>query len=187
MLQELEFKILDFIREHLRNDFFDTTMPIVTMCGNLGIIWVALALVISAKPKYRKCSITMLIGLIAGVLIGNLAVKNIIRRERPCWINEVGEMLIANPQDFSFPSGHTLSSFAAASILFYYDKRLGIPSFGAAILIAFSRMYLYVHFPSDIIGGALLGVVVACITVTATNKYIFRKTTKKSKGNTAQR
>lgn len=173
-MQEFELEILDFIKDHIRNGFLDTVMPIVTMCGNLGIFWVAVALVISAKAKYRRCSITMLIGLIAGVLIGNLFVKNAVRRDRPCWIIEIQNMLIDNPQDFSFPSGHTLSSFCAASILFYYDKRLGIPSFGVAVLIAFSRMYLYVHFPTDIIGGALLGVLVACLTVKVSNKYIFK-------------
>jgi len=174
ILQEFELEVLDFIREHMRNGFLDTVMPVVTMCGDLGIFWVAVALVISAKAKYRRCSITMLIGLIAGVLIGNLIVKNAVRRDRPCWIIEIQNMLIENPQDFSFPSGHTLSSFCAASILFYYDKRLGVPAFGVAVLIAFSRMYLYVHFPTDIVGGALLGILIACLTVKVTNKYIFK-------------
>lgn len=174
-MQQFELEILDFIRGHIRNGFLDAVMPFVTMCGNLGIFWVAFALVISAKAKYRRCSITMLIGLIAGVLIGNLMVKNAVRRDRPCWIIDIQDMLIANPQDFSFPSGHTLSSFCAASILYYYDKRLGIPSFGVAILIAFSRMYLYVHFPTDIIGGAFLGIIVACLTIKTTNKYVFKE------------
>ena len=176
-LQEFELEVLDFIRNNVRNGFFDTVMPMVTACGNLGIFWVAVALVISAKAKYRKCSITMLIGLIAGVLIGNLIIKNAVQRDRPCWIVEVQDMLIANPQDFTFPSGHTLSSFCAASILFHYDKRLGIPSFGVAIMIAFSRLYLYVHFPTDIIGGAILGMIVASLTIKTTEKYVFKNKT----------
>lgn len=175
IIQELDFMVLNYIREHLRNGFLDNVMPIVTMLGNMGIFWVAVALIISAKAKYRRCSITMLAGMVIGVIIGNLIIKNIIQRDRPCWINEIENMLIANPQDFSFPSGHTMSSFIAATILFHYDKRLGIPSFGAAILIAFSRLYLYVHFPSDIIGGALLGIVIACMTISATDRYIFDK------------
>ncbi len=174
-MQEIEFEILDFIRNNLRNGFLDAVMPAVTMCGNLGIFWVAVALVISAKAKYRKCSITMLIGLIIGVLIGNLLIKNAVQRDRPCWIVEIQDMLIANPQDFSFPSGHTLSSFCAASILCHYDKRLGIPSLGVAALIAFSRLYLYVHFPTDIVGGAVLGVMVACLSVNITEKYVFKQ------------
>lgn len=178
IIQELDFMVLNYIREHLRNGFLDNIMPMITMLGNMGIFWVAVALVISAKAKYRRCSITMLAGMVIGVIIGNLIIKNIIQRDRPCWINEIEDMLIANPQDFSFPSGHTMSSFIAAAILFHYDKRLGIPSFGIAVLIAFSRLYLYVHFPSDIVGGALLGIVIAGMTVSAMEKCVFdrRKT-----------
>lgn len=175
IIQELDFMVLNYIRENLRSGFLDNIMPLVTMLGNMGIFWVAVALIISAKAKYRRCSITMLIGMVAGVVIGNLIIKNIIQRDRPCWINEIENMLIANPQDFSFPSGHTMSSFIAATILVHYDKRLGIPSFGVAILIAFSRLYLYVHFPSDIVGGALLGIAIAGMTISATDKYIFNR------------
>ena len=121
----------------------------------------------------------MLIGLIVGVLVGNLIVKNAIQRDRPCWLVEVQDLLIANPQDFSFPSGHTLSSFCAASILFHYDKRLGIPSFGVAILIAFSRLYLYVHFPTDVFAGILIGVAFGMIVFICAEKirqhFIFKK------------
>lgn len=173
IIREIDFMVLEYIREHLRNGFLDNIMPVVTAFGNMGMFWVVVALIISAKRKYRKCSITMMIGMILGVILGNFVVKNIVRRDRPCWINEIGDMLIANPQDFSFPSGHTMSSFIAATILFYYDKRLGVPSFGVALLIAFSRMYLYVHFPTDIIGGAMLGVGIAIMTVSLTNRYIF--------------
>ncbi|MDE7104513.1 MAG: phosphatase PAP2 family protein [Ruminococcus sp.] len=172
IIQELDFMVLNYIREHLRNGFLDNIMPLITILGNMGIFWVVVALIISAKAKYRKCSITMLVGMVIGVIIGNVIIKNIIQRDRPCWINEIEDMLISNPQDFSFPSGHTMSSFIAATILFHYDKRLGIPSFGVAILIAFSRLYLYVHFPSDIIGGALLGIVIAGMTISITDKYI---------------
>lgn len=173
IIREIDFMVLDYIREHLRSGFLDNIMPVITAFGNMGMFWVLVALIISAKSKYRRCSMTMMIGMIAGVLIGNFVVKNIIRRDRPCWINEIGNMLIEIPQDYSFPSGHTMSSFIAATILCYYDKKFAVPSFSVAILIAFSRMYLYVHFPTDIIGGALLGIGIAAMTVTMTNKYVF--------------
>lgn len=174
-MQEFEFEVLDFIRNNLKNGFLDTVMPMVTMCGNMGIFWVVIALIISAKAKYRKCSIAMLIGLILGVLIGNLIVKNAVQRDRPSWIIEMENMLIANPQDFSFPSGHTLSSFCSATVLYHYNKKFGIPAFVMATLIAFSRLYLYVHFPTDIVGGAIMGVMVAVLSVNVTEKYIFKK------------
>lgn len=173
IIREIDFMVLDYIREHLRSGFLDNIMPVITAFGNMGMFWVVVALIISAKAKYRRCSITMMIGMIIGVVLGNFVVKNIIRRNRPCWINEVGGMLIEIPQDFSFPSGHTMSSFIAATILTYYDKKFAVPSFSVAILIAFSRMYLYVHFPTDILGGALLGVGIAFMTISLTNKYIF--------------
>ncbi len=174
-MQEFEFEVLEFIRNNLKNGFLDTVMPMVTMCGNMGIFWVVAALVLSAKAKYRKCSIAMLIGLILGVLIGNFLVKNAVQRDRPCWIVEVENMLISNPQDFSFPSGHTLSSFCAATILFHYNKVLGIPAYVIASLIAFSRLYLYVHFPTDIAGGVVLGIMVAILSINVTEKYIFKQ------------
>lgn len=173
-IREIDFMVLDYIREHLQNGFLDRLMPIVTAFGDMGILWVAVAVVISAKSKYRKCSLTMLIGMILGVVIGNFALKNIIRRERPCWIVDLTSMLIENPDDFSFPSGHTMSSFIASTILMHYDKRLGIPAVGVSLLIAFSRMYLYVHFPTDVIGGALIGIGIAIMTISLTNKYVFK-------------
>ena len=98
-LTETELRLLDMIQQHLRCDLLDAVMPYVTVCGNMGIIWVVMALVISVRPKYRKCSITMLVGLIVGVVVGNLLLKNIVRRDRPCWINEPADMLIKVPED----------------------------------------------------------------------------------------
>lgn len=178
-IREIDFALLDLIQTHLRCGVLDEIMPAVSLCGNMGIFWVVLAVALSAKAKYRRCSITMLIGLIIGVLVGNLAIKNAVRRDRPCWINEQADLLIGVPQDFSFPSGHTLSSFAAAAILYYYNKKLGIPAFIVAGLIAFSRMYLYVHFPTDILAGILVGFAVAAVTVAISEKVIFPKMQRK--------
>ena len=94
-------------------------------------------------------------------MCGNLVIKNLVARVRPCAINTAIELLIPFPSEYSFPSGHTLSSFIGATCIFLRDKRLGVPAYLLASLIAFSRLYLYVHFPSDIIGGALLGLALA--------------------------
>ena len=99
-----------------------------------------------------------------GFLIGNVVLKNLIRRARPCWFYPERELLIPSPKDFSFPSGHTLSSFIAAFTLFRRDRKAGAAALILASCIAFSRLYLYVHFPSDIIGGVLLGYAVAGLT-----------------------
>lgn len=149
-------------------------MSAITHLGDLGILWLITAIIILLLKKYRKCGITMLLGLLSGRVVGNLILKNLIQRSRPCWINTSVDMLISVPEDYSFPSAHTLSGFIAVTILMYYDKRIGIPAMLIASLIAFSRLYLYVHFPTDILAGMILGIVLGCITIWAANRYLFK-------------
>lgn len=111
--------------------------------------------------KYRRYGILLLLGLAAGVLAGNLFLKNLIARPRPCWLDSTVQLLIQSPSDYSFPSGHTLSSTIAAAILTSADRRFGYAAIPLAVLIAFSRLYLYVHFPSDVIGAACIGLLLA--------------------------
>lgn len=169
-----EFCVLDFIRGHFTGDFSDKVMVFITRCGDKGYIWIATALIMCMTKKYRKCGITLLFGILAGVLIGNLLLKNIVCRERPCWIRKIDSMLIDVPRDYSFPSGHTLSSFLAAAVIICRHRLLGIPAFAIAALIAFSRMYLYVHFPTDIICGAVVGSAIGIASSFIMNKYFFQ-------------
>ena len=97
-------------------------------------------------------------------LLGNVILKELIMRERPCWIDPTVELLIKSPSSFSFPSGHTFDAFAAAFTLFLNHKKEGITALIVAALIAFSRMYLFVHFPTDILGGMVFGIGVAVLT-----------------------
>ncbi len=158
-IQKLDFMILDGIQEHLRCDFLDAVIPVMTHLGI--VIWIALALVFMFVKKYRLCGISMGAGMITGLLVGNALLKNLIQRDRPCWINESVQLLVEIPEDFSFPSGHTLASFISAIVIFRYDKRLGTAALIFAAFMAFTRLYLYVHFPSDIFFGALLAAAVA--------------------------
>ena len=99
-------------------------------------------------------------GLAVGVLMGNVCLKNLIARPRPCWLDSSVRLLIADPTDYSFPSGHTLSSVIGATILTKTDRRFGYAAIPLAVLLAFSRLYLFVHFPSDVLAGAVLGLVI---------------------------
>lgn len=151
-----EFAILDSI-QGVRCDFLDTIVPVITSLGNKGYIWIAIGLMLCVSRKYRKYGIILLAVLTAGLLVGNVCLKHLVMRPRPCWINDSIDMLIRIPRDYSFPSGHTLSSAGAATVITGADRRFGWVAIPLAVLIAFTRLYLYVHFPTDILAGALIG------------------------------
>lgn len=148
-LQELHNPILDF--------FFSN----ITLLGNGGIFWIICCIVLLSMKKYRKYGVAFAISLLACFLLGNIFLKNVIARERPCWVNTEIMLLISNPQDYSFPSGHSMHSFVGALSIWYANKKWGIGAFILAGLIAFSRMYLFVHYPSDVVVGIAIGL---CVT-----------------------
>lgn len=167
-ITRLDFSILDLIRENLSCAALDAVMPIITFLGRGGLLWIVAAVIMLFTRGCRKNGVMMCVGLLLCVLVGNLLLKNIVARDRPCWINEDVIMRVAIPKDYSFPSAHSMTSFAAAVVLFHTDKRLGIAGFVMAALIAFSRLYLYVHFPTDVFAGALLGIALgtaSCVLV----------------------
>ena len=152
----LDWTILHEIRAFLTCSLLDMLMPKITMLGNSGAVWILAAGGLLCTKKYRKYGIILLAGLAMGVLVGNVFLKHLIARPRPCWLDQSVPLLIAVPNDYSFPSGHTLASVIGATILTAADRRFGIIAIPLAILIAFSRLYLYVHFPSDILGAVIL-------------------------------
>ena len=153
-----ELTILDWIQANLRNPIMDLLMPAITTLGNSGLIWIILAGILILMPKYRKVGVAVMAGLVLEVVCCNLVLKPLVARIRPCDVNTAVQLLIARPDDFSFPSGHTGASFAAVAALYASGSRLWIPSLILAVLIAFSRLYLYVHYPSDILAGAVIGI-----------------------------
>ena len=161
MITQIDFSILDFIKNIFGCDFLDAVMSKITYLGNGGLIWIVVALCFLCFPKYRKCGFVLLITLATGAILGNIILKPLIARPRPCHLNTEIMLLIKAPSDFSFPSGHTLSSVSAAVIIAYINKKFGYFAIPVAFLIAFSRLYLYVHFPSDIIAGAVIGFLIS--------------------------
>lgn len=154
---EIEFKILDLIQE-IRTPVGDTVMCLITRLGDAGMIWIILAVILLLLPKTRKAGMVVTAALCIDFVLCNGILKPLIGRIRPCDINSQVSLLIARPDDFSFPSGHTAASFATVAALFFWgENNLWKPVLIFACLIAFSRMYLYVHYPTDILGGVLVG------------------------------
>lgn len=167
-MNNFEIGILDFIRDTFSCTFLDKVMPIITLFGDKGIFWIAVAVLLIICKKTRKTGVSMGAALLIGVIVGNLILKNAVARIRPYDLNSGVELLVNALSDYSFPSGHTLASFEAATVLLIRDKRLGIPALVLAVLIALSRLYLYVHYPTDVLAGALLGTAIgifACFLV----------------------
>ncbi len=155
-MNQLELPVLDAIQS-LRSPLLDEIMIFISWINNIGLVWILVGIALLFFKKYRKNGWITLFALLAGLLIANVLLKNTVQRVRPYEFNAAIELLIERPHDWSFPSGHTTSSFAAAAALMYADKKIGIPAYILASLIAFSRLYLYVHYPTDILGGIFIG------------------------------
>lgn len=145
-LQELHMPVLDFIFTH------------ITMLGDGGILWIALGVIMLCTKKYRKQGLLLLLCLLGSFLVGNVLLKNLVQRGRPCWVYPEVKLLIETPKDFSFPSAHSMVGFAGATALWYTDRRFGIAAYVVAALIAFSRLYLFVHWPTDVLAGMIIGI-----------------------------
>lgn len=162
MLSDMEFKILYFLQS-LHAPWLDGLMRDITHMGDHGLIWILVALVFLCYKKTRRMGICMLLSLGVGYLLGNLVLKNVIARQRPCWIDNKILLLIPNPRDYSFPSGHSLGAFEGAVSIWLFNRRWGIWFLLLAALISFSRLYLFVHFPTDVLGGITMGIIIAVL------------------------
>ena len=131
----MDFSIL-YALQHLHNAVLDRVMVGITSLGNAGWIWIALTAVFLILPKYRKCGVRMAIALILDLILCNLVLKPLAARPRPCWIDEQVKLLVAAPKDYSFPSGHSAASFAAAVSIFVMHKKEGAAALILACLIA---------------------------------------------------
>lgn len=164
-LYEAEFFLLHRIQE-LRAPFLDWFMERVSFLGNGGWLFIVTGLLLIVPKRTRRVGISVLLSLLCGFLIGNLFLKNAVMRSRPCWLDGTVALLVASPADYSFPSGHTLAAFETAVSVFLYHRPFGIVMLALAACIAFSRMYLFVHFPTDVLCGMLLGAAIAvCVHI----------------------
>ena len=175
---DFEYVILDFIRNNMSCAFLDYSMQGISFLANVGWIWIVSAIALLIFPKTRKIGLAVACALIFSLIICNVTIKPIIVRIRPYDLRDGIELIITRPTDFSFPSGHTSISFAGAIPIFLQNKKLGIPALILAILIAFSRLYLYVHFPTDVLGGIIVGSICGVLGY-FTSKFIYKRFIKK--------
>ena len=159
-----ELPILDWIQTYCRNGFLDAVLPFLSVLVNKGIICIVFAIVLLFFKKTRKSGIVISVALMIGLIVVNLTVKPLVGRIRPYDMKEGVELLVARLSDASFPSGHTLACFEASFALFYCKQfKLAVPALVYSLIVAFSRLYLYVHYPTDVLAGAVLGILFALI------------------------
>lgn len=160
VIQSLDLVFLNFINNNFfHNSFMDKLMIILTSLGDMGLIWILISIGLLITPKYRKVGFMTICALILSSILSEGLLKHLIQRPRPFIADPTVQLLITKPLSYSFPSGHTTSAFAAAGILVRMVKKYRGYVIALALMIAFSRMYLFVHYLSDIIGGIIVGLI----------------------------
>ena len=163
-LFNLDASILLWIQENIRTPWLTVFFKAVTSLGNAGIFWILLSMGLIIYAKTRQTGIRAMTALVISFVINNLFLKNVIARTRPYEVIDELKLLIAPQWDYSFPSGHAGSSFAAAMAMFLkLPRRYGIPALIGAALIAVSRLYVGVHYPTDVLVGTLTGILIAIL------------------------
>lgn len=159
-MTDLDIAILYWLQDHIVCSFLTPIMKIATVLGNYGLLWILTCIILLIPKSTRKIGIVASLSLAVVTILNNLIIKPIVARGRPFTIEEI-KLLIAVPGGWSFPSGHTASSFATATAIFIRNKKFGAVALVFAFLIAFSRLYFFVHYPSDVFAGMVEGVITA--------------------------
>ncbi len=174
MIEIFDYGILEWFQQ-IQNDFLTTMFRFFTVIGEGGAVWIVMAILLLCFRSTRKYGVIVAVSLILCLIFGNGVLKHVIARQRPCWRHPEVEMLIGIPMDYSFPSGHTFSSFAAALSLYVWKKKVGLAAFVVALLIASSRLYFFVHYPTDVLGGMIFGMLMALASIYGVNQIMQKK------------
>ena len=171
IIQNIDNSILQFIQINMRSSIMDKAMILITNLGNGAIIWIVIGIICLINKKYRRYGFIIIGSLILCLVVGNLSLKPLVARVRPFNAMPILDgLLIRPPTDFSFPSGHAMCSFASGVVIFYMNKKIGIFALILSFLIGFSRLYLYVHYPSDVFLGIVIGILLGSVSIIIFNK-----------------
>ena len=164
-ITNFDFTILYWIQENLRTEWMDSICAFLSWAFHIGVPWIVLGAVLFCFKKTRAAGVILVVAVALTFFFNEIAIKNIIGRDRPCTIDQTIQLAVKRPTSFSCPSGHSASCFAAAGSLLFTFKKLGIPLVIFAAFMGFTRLYLFVHFPTDVLLGAILGLLMAWVTV----------------------
>lgn len=173
-----EANIVFWIQENLRLEALNPVMQFITSLGDDGIFWIAVSVLLLLFKKTRKAGLCCALALILDLLVVNIALKPLIARARPYAVLEKIAIITSQPGDHSFPSGHSACSFAAAWALWRsLPRKWGIAALVLAGLIALSRLYVGVHYPTDVIAGSLIGIALGAAAYALVQKTKARRKT----------
>ena len=176
-VQSFDSNILLYIQEHIRTDVANPFWIFYTHLGDMGILWVIVAIVLLCFKKSRRVGVTVTISLLLGFIVTNLILKGLVARTRPFYAVEGLQALISYPKDYSFPSGHSTIWFAGGTTTFLtLNKKYSFIFLILAIMMGFSRMYVGVHYPTDVLAGMIIGISSAIASYYIV-KWIYNKKT----------
>lgn len=189
---KMDGDFLLFLQDHFRNPVCDVFFKAITHLGDAGIFWIILSIVLLFFKKTRKAGIYSAVALVGSVVLNNVILKPLVARPRPFWLGDTADAkglkenveglicIVKEAKDYSFPSGHTGASFASAVAMFpHLPKKYGVALLVLAFLIAFSRLYVGIHYPTDVIIGFIDGIflgIMANVICNAVMKQIGKKT-----------
>lgn len=162
-IQSMDANVLLYIQDFIRTPFLTGILVFFSLIGNLGLVWIAVGLVLLIPKKTRLGGLHVLLCLLAAYIVNDLILKELVARIRPYEVIDGLNILVKPLSSYSFPSGHANSSFASALALTLVFGRKGAWAYIPAALIAFSRLYVGVHYPSDVLAGMLVGTLVAWV------------------------